>query len=73
MPGMPDLEWTGVRVVGALLIAGCVLQARGRLDRLPPHPRGVLLNRIGRLPVTSQYIRLARGLGLASYYERVAS
>jgi hypothetical protein len=71
--GMPDLTRLGVRMAGAALVAICLLPAHGHLGRLPPARRGRLLDRFGRLPVAGEYIRLARGLGLVCYYERLAS
>ena len=67
--GMPDLTWLGVRLVGGLLVALCLLPARGHLARLPAARRGRLVARLVRLPLVGEYVRLARGLGLASYYE----
>jgi hypothetical protein len=71
--GMPDLTRLGVRVMGTLLVAVCLLPARGHLARLPAVRRGRLVARWGRYPLTGEYVRLARGLGLVSYYDLVAA
>ncbi len=70
--GMPDLTWSGVRLAGAALVVLCLPWARGHLERLPPECRGRVLGRFGRLPVVGEYLRLARGVGLACYFDRVA-
>jgi len=71
--GMPDLTLLGVRMAGAAVVLICLVPARGHLARLPPVRRGRLLGRFGRLPVVGEYLRLARGVGLVCYYDRVAS
>ena len=71
--GMPDLTRLGVRLVGTLVVAVCLLPARGHLARLPAGRRGRLVARWGRLPLIGEYVRLARGLGLVSYYDLVAA
>jgi hypothetical protein len=70
--GMPDLTRVGVRLVGALVVAVCLVPAGGHLARLPARRRGRLLTRVGRLPVVGEYVRLARGVGLVCYYDRAA-
>jgi hypothetical protein len=70
--GMPDLTRLGVRVVGALVVLLCVLPAKGHLARLPAERRGRVVARLGRLPLAGEYVRLARGIGLVSYYDRAA-
>ena len=69
--GMPDLTRVGVRLVGALVVAVCLLPARGHLGRLPAGRRGRLVARLGRFPLVGDYVRLARGLGLVAYYDIV--
>ena len=71
--GMPDITRLGVRLVGTLLVAVCLLPARGHLARLPAGRRGRLVARWGRFPLLGEYLRLARGLGLVSYYDLVAA
>ena len=71
--GMPDLTRLGVRLVGTLVVAICLLPARGNLARLPAERRGRLVAKLGRLPFVGEYVRLARGLGLVSYYDMVAA
>ncbi len=67
--GMPDITRLGVRLVGTLLVAVCLLPARGHLARLPAGRRGRLVARWRRFPLIGEYVRLARGLGLVSYYD----
>ena len=71
--GMPDLTRLGVRLVGTLLVAVCLLPARGHLGRLPARHSGRVVARWGRFPLLGEYVRLARGLGLVSYYDLVAA
>jgi hypothetical protein len=71
--GMPDLTRLGVRLVGTLVLAVCLLPARGNLARLPAERRGRLVAKLGRLPLIGEYVRLARGLGLVSYYDLVGT
>ena len=51
----------------------CLLPARGHLARLQAGRRGRLLAGLGRYPLVGEYVRLARGLGLVSYYDLVAA
>jgi hypothetical protein len=71
--GMPDLNGVAVRAAGAALVLLCLLPARGHLAGLRPTSRGRLVDRFVRLPVVGDYVRLARGLGLACYYELASS
>ncbi len=71
--GMPDLSRFGVRVAGAATVAVCLLPARGHLARLPAGRRGRLVAGLGRFPLVGEYVRLARGVGLVSYYDVVVA
>jgi hypothetical protein len=70
--GMPDLSRVGIRFAGVVLVSACVVPARGHLAGLPSRRRGQLLAQLGGLPFVGEYLRLARGLGLVCYYDRVA-
>ena len=71
--GMPDLTRLGVRLVGTVVVGVCLLPARGHLAALPAERRGRVVTRLGGLPLIGEYVRLARGLGLVSYYDVVAA
>jgi hypothetical protein len=70
--GLPDLTAFGVRAAEVALATLCSVPARGDLAGLPPGRRGEVVGRFARLPVIGEYVRLARGLGLACYYDRAA-
>jgi hypothetical protein len=67
---MPDPTRWGVRLIGVALRMSCVVRVRRSFMKASPQQREILVRSVAgvRLPIVGEYVRLARGLALAGYY-----